>query len=125
LAKTHGTETPPPEALNAEQRSRLARRLEKNLPQFYPRTWPQESRERARTLVAECLAWHEGNGRWRVDWVATAYQWISKHHRDTADRKAEYRQREYPQEKRTDTGQGDLVPIGNVIAIADRLGGRR
>jgi hypothetical protein len=118
VPKRHGEESPPPEELSADQRTQLARRLERNLPQFYPRTWPKEARERARQLVAECLAWHEGNGRWRVDWVATAFQWISKHHRDAQDRKADYRQREYPQERRTDDGQGDL------IRLADYMGKR-
>lgn len=126
MARRHGEETPPPEQLTTDQRKALADRLVRNLPQYYPRTWPKEAQQRARTLVAECLAWHEGNGRWRVNWVATCFQWIAKHHRDAQDRKADYRQREYPQEPRGTHTQGELVPISNVIAIADRLaGGKR
>jgi hypothetical protein len=119
LPKQHGTETAPPEELTNAERMRLSIRLTKNLPQHYPPTWPKESRDRARLLVAECLAWHEANGRWRVDWVATAFQWISKHHRDSADRKADYRRTEYPQEKRTESVQGELV------RLADYIGGKR
>jgi hypothetical protein len=123
--KRHGVETAPPEALTTEQRKQLALRLESNLPQYYPRTWPKDAQQRARQLVAECLAWHEANGRWRINWVATCFQWISKHHRFQSERKAEYREREYPQERRDSGPQGELVPIGNVFSIVDRIAGKR